>query len=166
VLPTRTRRVPTDITKLSVVQKHGDDSSSAKAFTYRLKLYLSTTRLGLTIDLADLALSLAYCAAYVVETAQTQLSDAHIIFNVVCAFAFTAYFMLCVLLAQARRAFLLSTSSLLDVASVLAVVPLLAVWGNRTFAVQLLRLGAVARISHLEALDRLAKTDIDRQVFA
>jgi hypothetical protein len=141
------------------------DPSGSTSLMYRLKLYLSTTRLGVSIDLTDLTLSMLYCAAYIAETYEAELTTPHIFVNVVCTVGFVLYFLLCLFLAPSRLHFLLSVPVLLDVLSVLPVVPLLLTDGQRTFTVQVMRIGVIARISHLEALDRLAKTDIGRQVF-
>ena len=142
-----------------------DSDPPAPGAMYLLKRYLSTTGLGVAIDLVDLALSMTFCAAYVAETYTTQMTDDHIRLNIVCTVAFIAYFVLCVAISPSRVHFLVSLSSILDIVSVLPIIPLLLADGERTFLVQILRLGVVARISHLEALDRMTKTEIDRQVF-
>ena len=149
------------------VLKHQGGGSDKKAnVTYRLKLYLSRTKLGVVIDMLDLALSLAFCAAYIAETYYTQLPQAVVIFNAICTASFLLYFALGVVLAQERKHFLLSINSALDLLTLLPFLALVVGSGYRTFTVQLLRLGVVARISHVESLDRLTRTDINRQVFA
>jgi hypothetical protein len=131
-----------------------------------LRRFLATSAVGLCIDLTDVALSLTYCVAYIVETFSGKTTPPNLVsFNVACTAAFFAYFALCLFLSRDRLLYLRSIHTLLDVASMVALVPLLYAGGRRTFQMKAARLLAVTRVSHLEAFQRLAKTDVDRQVF-
>ncbi len=131
-----------------------------------LRAALIHSRLGVFVDVADVLLSLLFCVAYIAETHFEHVPFALAVVNVWCTAVFSGYFLLCLLVSRQQSAFLRSAHTILDMISIFALVPLL--WygrDRRSFNMQLWRLLAVTRVSHLDGLERFVKRDVDRQVF-